>query len=260
MTTHSQHLNQFDGRLLWAIGFSICLHVLVAFILPNFEFDLPKPAETLIVELMQPKKAEPTPIEAPMPEQLPTPTPPKPPEKLTPVTPPKQQPVTPTKTVTEPSPVSSPSNQSPQPEVIAVSPKTDSTPAFTAPAQPAAPAQVSAPPPPAEPPRPAGPSQQDLDAARNLYGGLLTKEISKHKQYPKVAQMRGWQGEVLLELQLDGNGNMLSAKVKNSSSYEALDKQALEMVKKASPFPAPPDALKGRSFVILVPIPFRLDE
>jgi len=71
--------------------------------------------------------------------------------------------------------------------------------------------------------------------------------------------MRGWQGDVMLELHLDSSGNVLSVKVHDSSSYELLDKQTLEMVKKASPFPLPPEALRGRSFTILVPVSFRLE-
>ncbi len=71
--------------------------------------------------------------------------------------------------------------------------------------------------------------------------------------------MRGWQGECLLDLKLDGNGNVLSASVKESSGHEALDNQALEMVRKASPFPAPPEVLRGRSFNITVPVSFKLE-
>ena len=70
--------------------------------------------------------------------------------------------------------------------------------------------------------------------------------------------MRGWQGEVMLDLQLDGNGRVLSSKVQQSSGYDALDKQALEMVKKAS-FPPPPEALRGSTFNIQVPVAFRLE-
>ena len=59
--------------------------------------------------------------------------------------------------------------------------------------------------------------------------------------------------------ELDGSGNVLSANVKEGSGFEALDKQALEMVRKASPFPAPPEALRERSFNITVPVSFKLE-
>jgi protein TonB len=72
--------------------------------------------------------------------------------------------------------------------------------------------------------------------------------------------MRGWQGEVIVELSLDGNGKLKSKRILQHSGYESLDQQALEMVDKAMPFPAPPEALRGSSFTIKVPIPFKLEE
>jgi protein TonB len=77
--------------------------------------------------------------------------------------------------------------------------------------------------------------------------------------YPKIAQMRGWQGEVVLELQLSQDGQLTSSKVIRSSGFDVLDSESLEMVKRASPFPVPPEILKNRSFNILVPIRFKLD-
>lgn len=115
----------------------------------------------------------------------------------------------------------------------------------------------TAPPPPPEPPK--GPSQADIDDARNRYGGLLSREIARHKQYPRIAQMRGWQGEATIELRIDGNGNLLSSRIVTSSGHDVLDKQGLEMVRKASPFPPPPEALRGRNFEILVPVSFKLE-
>jgi protein TonB len=103
------------------------------------------------------------------------------------------------------------------------------------------------------------PVQADIDNALGEYGGMLGRAIAKHKSYPKIAQMRGWEGEVILDLKIDENGNVLSAKVRESSGHEALDNQALEMVRKASPFPAPPDALRSHTFNISVPVSFKLE-
>jgi len=102
-------------------------------------------------------------------------------------------------------------------------------------------------------------SQVDIDDARGKYSNALWGAISKHKRYPKVAQMRGWQGEAIVELQLDWEGKLKSKKISQSSGYEALDKQALEMVEKALPFPTPPEALRGNPFTITIPVPFRLE-
>ena len=128
----------------------------------------------------------------------------------------------------------------------------------------AAPAPVApAPPPPAPvpPPEPVGPSQQHLEAARSLYGSLLARAIAKYKQYPKIAQMRGWEGEVLLEVHCDDKGQIISTIVRKSSGHKVLDDQAITMVKKAAPLPQPPEILRSsKQLIILVPVPFTLDE
>lgn len=97
------------------------------------------------------------------------------------------------------------------------------------------------------------------EVALNDFSNLLARHIAKFKMYPKIAQMRGWQGEVVLELQLSQDGQLTSSKVIRSSGFDVLDSESLEMVKRASPFPVPPEILKNRSFNILVPIRFKLD-
>jgi protein TonB len=133
--------------------------------------------------------------------------------------------------------------------VIAVAPKpTATTPVQTVPA----PVAVKQEPPPVT-------NQVDVEDARNKYGNSLWGAISKHKKYPKIAAMRGWQGEAVVELELDGSGKLKSKKIIQSSGHDVLDRQALEMVEKALPFPAPPEALRGTSFTITVPVPFKLE-
>ncbi len=210
------------------------LHALLVVVIPNIKFDQVKKPDILEIELV--KKPEPPP------EVLPEPIKPEPePEKIKPKIEPKPiiKPL-PTPTVVKNDPAPPP----PPTEVIAVAPKPD------APPSPVPPAPIVIP----EPPKPA-PSEADI----NNYGNTLWGEIGKHKQYPKIAQMRGWQGEVVVELLLDGNGKLKSKKVIQSSGHDVLDKQALEMVEKAAPFPAPPETLRNSSFSIKVPIPFKLE-
>jgi len=233
-----KHSNFNESTLIWAIICSILLHILLFVVIPNFKFDAIKEIpDQLTVEILQPKPPEP----APEPE----PEPPKP-EPIKEVVKPKIIPKPISKPIEKPSPVE---QEAPPPpvvdKVVAVEPKPDSKPAeFIAPE-------------PVE--KPIEPLPVNLDDALGEYAGTLGRAIAKHKQYPKIAQMRGWEGEVMLDLKLDGDGNVISANVRNGSGYEALDKQALEMVKKASPFPRPPEALRGRSFNITVPVSFKLE-
>jgi protein TonB len=242
-----KHSTIDENTLIWAIISSMLLHGLLAYVIPNLKSDEIKQPDLIVVQLA--KKPEPPPVAIPEPVQ-PEPEPIKP--KVKPELKPIVKPLpTPTVVKDEPTPYQPPpATVTPQTEVIAVNPKTDATPS------PVPPAPVAIP----EPPKPVGPSQEDIDDARGRYGNTLWGAIGKHKQYPRIAQMRGWQGEAIVELQLDGNGKLKSKKIIQSSGYESLDKQALEMVEKASPFPAPPEALRGSNFSIKVPIPFKLEE
>jgi len=101
--------------------------------------------------------------------------------------------------------------------------------------------------------------QEQVTQHIESYSSLLANAIAKSKQYPKIAQMRGWQGTVIADLEIDTKGAVISIKIKKSSTYEVLDNEALEMIKKASPFPAPPESLRGKNFNVLVPISFKLE-
>jgi periplasmic protein TonB len=101
--------------------------------------------------------------------------------------------------------------------------------------------------------------QEQVTEYIESYSSLLANAIAKYKQYPKIAQMRGWQGTVIADLEIDSKGSVISTKIKKSSTYEVLDNEALEMIRKASPFPAPPESLRGKNFNVLVPISFKLE-
>lgn len=232
-----------ENTLAWAVAISVSLHLFAVLLLPNFPAyeQEPKP-EVLTIEIAPPKAPE---AVATITEPEPAPEPPKP--KVLPKIEPK---IIPTP---KPTPVETyePQTSAPEavvdpapPAVMSVAPKVDATPVFTAP------------PPPPEPP---GPSQADLDSARKGYADRLARAIAAKKQYPRVAQMRGWQGEVLIDLKLDANGTVLATTILQSSGFEVLDKQALEMVKKAAPFPPPPEILKSSIFNIQVPVSFKLE-
>ena len=101
--------------------------------------------------------------------------------------------------------------------------------------------------------------QEQVTQYLESYSSLLANAIAKYKQYPKIAQMRGWQGTVIADLEIDSKGSVMSVKIKKSSTYEVLDNEALEMIKKPSPFPPPPENLRGKNFNVLVPISFKLE-
>lgn len=239
----TSHVLPRENTLIWAIVGSILLHVLFVVIVPNIKLDPIKKPELLEVELVSKPAPPPVAIQPePAPQQ---PEPPKPKVEPKPIV--KRTPIA-TVVKSAPTPYTVPPVTTPPTEVVPVTPVPE-----------VAPPPVVATPPIAPPPKPTGPSQVDMNAARDSYGNTLWEAIGKYKNYPRIAQMRGWQGDVVVELLLDGSGNLKSKKILKSSSYEVLDKEALAMVDKAAPFPAPPEALRGSSFSIKVPIPFRLE-
>ncbi len=241
--------NKLDGNgIIWAVIASILLHIFLAIYIPNFDFSRPEEKrQVLKIELQQPTPpAPPAPIVEPLPPiDIPEPPKPEPVKK-------KPKPVIKPKPIKKeaPAPIEEPEYVPPPvvENVIAVQPSVEKEPEVV----------IPQPPPPIEPPPPQQPTQAEIDSALNAYGSILGRAIAKHKSYPKIAQRRGWQGTALLDLKIDSDGNVLSAVVRESSGYDALDNQALKMVEKAAPFPAPPKALLGRTFNITVPVSFKL--
>lgn len=98
----------------------------------------------------------------------------------------------------------------------------------------------------------------DPDVLRD-YRFRLAKQVRQFRRYPVQARQRGWEGQVELTLQyLPATGGRVS--VTRSSAYEILDKQALEMIQNAFNATDLPVGLKSKSFRLVLPIDFRLDE
>jgi protein TonB len=244
------HLKQHS--LAWALGLSVIVHAVLAGFMDPIRFDHPAQKPVLTVELVTPEPPQP-PVEEVAPPEPPKPEPPKPEPK------PEPKPVkrpTPPKPVEQPAPVQIPdtpptepahTEPPPAPPVISTTPKNAEPPTFTAP------------PPPPEPPKPIGPSEADIESARRAYGNSLSHEIGKHKRYPRIAQMRGWEGSVNLLLEIDANGKVVSVSIEEASDREVFNTEAQEMVKRMVQPPPIPDALRGRSFTVRVPISFRLE-
>jgi periplasmic protein TonB len=94
--------------------------------------------------------------------------------------------------------------------------------------------------------------------AQDDFSRELAIHIAKFKKYPRIAARRGWQGEVVLEVELTGTGQLIKKEVMKSSGHKPLDTEAMKMIDRAVPFPAPPSILSESTFTILVPISFTL--
>jgi protein TonB len=91
------------------------------------------------------------------------------------------------------------------------------------------------------------------------YAKSLSEVLARYKEYPRIAELRGWEGSVTMRLRVAPSGRLIAAELYESSGYEALDKQAMTMVARAGVLPVPPDGLDAAGVPVLVPINFRLE-
>ena len=91
------------------------------------------------------------------------------------------------------------------------------------------------------------------------FAGTLQAWLLKHKRYPHRARSRRMQGVVQVWFRLDVNGNLLEARIVEGAGHRVLDKATLELLERVSPFPKPPDELKGTDLTFTVPVAYRLN-
>ena len=86
----------------------------------------------------------------------------------------------------------------------------------------------------------------------------LIDHLNRHKRYPDAARSRRAQGIVVVAFRLDGSGRIVASHVTKSSGSQALDDEALAVLKRASPLPAPPEQIAGPMLDLVLPIQFRI--
>lgn len=160
-----------------------------------------------------------------------------------------------------PAPVARPSTP-PTPVLSQLSPQTAShsspapAPVLAAPAP--APTPVVSAPVPALAPSSHGTSTSLDDISR--YGAIYSRWLAEHRSYPRIARMRGWQGQVGLRVYVARKGAIMNVEITRSSGYDILDREAEAMVRRADPLPELPLSLVEREFTVDVPVVFRLEQ
>jgi periplasmic protein TonB len=91
-------------------------------------------------------------------------------------------------------------------------------------------------------------------AGSNAYDALIFGHLQRFKRYPLAAH--GGSGTVMVQFELNRAGEVISSKVTKSSGNQILDREALEILHRASPFPAFPAAKPGTEDSFIAPVNF----
>jgi periplasmic protein TonB len=92
------------------------------------------------------------------------------------------------------------------------------------------------------------------DASTN-YRGVVAAHLARHKQYPADSRSRGEQGSATVTFTIDGGGRVTRVSITRQTGIASLDAETVAMVRRASPFPAPPT---GQAMSFTVPVSFAL--
>ena len=87
----------------------------------------------------------------------------------------------------------------------------------------------------------------------------ITAHVSEYNEYPRIAKRRKMQGEVIIEIQVKGDGTLLSKYIKKSSGHEVLDMAAMDAIQKSLPLPAVHKS-KNKLINLLLPFEYSLIE
>jgi protein TonB len=95
---------------------------------------------------------------------------------------------------------------------------------------------------------------QFSEAGSNAYNALVFGHLQKFKRYPSAA--RGASGVVMVQFALNRAGDVIDSVVTKSSGNDVLDREALAILRRASPFPAFPAAKRGAQDTYIAPVNF----
>ena len=93
-----------------------------------------------------------------------------------------------------------------------------------------------------------------LDGYRRRLGELFARQ----QEYPRIAALRGWEGEVRLRLKVARKGQLLSIHLDRTSGFDVLDQHALAMLETLASLPPLPEALEANEIQVVVPINYKL--
>jgi len=86
----------------------------------------------------------------------------------------------------------------------------------------------------------------------------VNTRLNQFKRYPPEARARHHEGKGTVEFQLDADGRVVTASLLTSSGSAILDKEILDLVTRAQPYPVPPNGAGAQDLILKVPISYGL--
>jgi protein TonB len=103
----------------------------------------------------------------------------------------------------------------------------------------------------------AGANSSTQESKRQLYlkeqFEYIRQKIMRQLTYPGIARKMGWTGQATVAFTIMENGRVSGFRIVHSSGFDLLDADAVDTVKRSSPFPRPPVRAE-----IVMPITYQL--
>ncbi len=120
-----------------------------------------------------------------------------------------------------------------------------------------APPRVEAPPAPPATANAAGTAAKPATVPLSWQKQLMS-HLNRFKRYPDAARARGLRGVTNVAFTIDRSGRVMSAQVAQGSGSMLLDEEAVAIIQRSSPMPAPPLDTPGETFDLVLPIQFQI--
>ncbi|MTI59356.1 MAG: energy transducer TonB [Firmicutes bacterium] len=91
------------------------------------------------------------------------------------------------------------------------------------------------------------------------YFQIVLSKIAAAQRYPQYARDQGFEGEVLVEFIIKGDGELGKIKVINPTGHPSLDQESMAIVKRAAPFPPLAEDEENNLLTMRITIVFKLE-
>jgi protein TonB len=92
------------------------------------------------------------------------------------------------------------------------------------------------------------------------WSGLVLGRLEQFRRYPAEARRSRQEGVCYVRFTIDRQGHVLASSLDRTSGYALLDREAVALVRRADPLPAPPAEIEGETISLTVPVEFFLSD